>query len=111
MAVFRVLRRRQAAPDAKHLTWNLHGAAADELVFVSGHPGSLRRDSTMSELVLQRDFFDPIFQESTAESLAILRAYAAAGPTRPEKSRHAFSACRTAKRPRPAAPAVCWTRP
>jgi hypothetical protein len=80
MAVFRVYEDGKPIDTPNHLTWNVHGAAANELVFVSGHPGSLSRDVTMSELVLERDLYDPIFNEALDESLSVLQAYAARGP-------------------------------
>ena len=45
---------------AHHLTWSTEGIAAEEPVFVVGHPGSTQRQFTVDHLKFQRDELYPL---------------------------------------------------
>ena len=50
---------KPADTSATHLTWNSAGPSQDELVFVSGHPGSTGRQMPYSKMVFERDVYNP----------------------------------------------------
>jgi hypothetical protein len=52
---FRVYEEGKPAKIEHHLKWSKAGAADDELVFVSGHPGKTDRMATLAELEYMRD--------------------------------------------------------
>jgi hypothetical protein len=52
---FRVYENGRPARIEHHLTWSRNGAADNELVFVSGHPGRTDRMDTLAELQYLRD--------------------------------------------------------
>lgn len=62
-----------------YLRWNAKGAAANELVFVSGHPGSTQRALTVAQLEYQRDVRYPAVLNMFKRRLAVLKAYADQG--------------------------------
>ncbi len=80
MAFFRVYENGQPLRTTHYLKWNAKGAEEDELVFVSGHPGSTNRLSTYSQLERQRDFLYPQRLAMIDKQLEILRAYSSRGP-------------------------------
>ena len=55
MCFFRVYENDKAVQPEHYLKWSANGSAADELVFVSGHPGRTNRQNTMAELEYLRD--------------------------------------------------------
>ncbi|MFN8856790.1 MAG: S46 family peptidase [Planctomycetaceae bacterium] len=57
--LFRAYENDQPAKIEHFLQWNPQGAGADELVFVSGHPGRTDRLNTMDALKFQRDVRAP----------------------------------------------------
>ena len=71
-----------------YLKWNRKGAPNDELVFVSGHPGSTQRLDTMAQLLQERDLVEPNVLKLLKTRIAILKAYSARGP---EQARQAAS--------------------
>ena len=59
-AFFRVYEDGKPIDSSKfYFQWNEKGAATDELVFVSGHPGSTERSLTYEEMVFHRDVSVP----------------------------------------------------
>ncbi len=64
--------------------WSEAGAKEDELVFVSGHPGSTRRALTVAELVYQRDYAIPERLIASAELRGVLTQF---GRSSPENAR------------------------
>jgi hypothetical protein len=80
MALFRVYENEKSVTPGSYLKWNPQGAAAGELVFVSGNPGSTERLQTVTQLDNQRDYFLPGTIKLIKRRLATLRAYAARGP-------------------------------
>jgi len=87
MAFFRVYENGQPLHTANYLKWNARGVAEDELVFVSGHPGSTNRLNTYSQMIQQRDYQYPYMLEMIEKRLAILNTYAKQGP---EQARRAL---------------------
>jgi hypothetical protein len=79
MALFRVYENGQPIDSQQYLKWSEHGAGDGELVFVSGHPGSTDRLTTMAGLELQRDHLLPRTLKTRKRRLAALRQYAARG--------------------------------
>ena len=58
-ALFRVYENDAPIHSDHFLKWNAKGAAENELVFVTGHPGSTDRDDTVAELETERDVVYP----------------------------------------------------
>jgi len=79
MAFFRVYENGQPLRTAHYLKWNAKGVEENELVFVSGHPGSTNRLSTYSQLLRQRDFLYPQRLAMIDKQLEILRTYSSRG--------------------------------
>jgi hypothetical protein len=79
MALFRVYENGQPLASKHYLKWNPRGAAAGELVFVSGHPGSTSRQDTMAQIDTQREYILPLAIENIKRQLDVLRRYGALG--------------------------------
>lgn len=79
VAFFRVYENDKPLVCEHYLRWNSKDFSQNELVFVSGHPGSTRRLSTYAQLKYQRDFFYPMTLDLIQRRIAILRAYAGRG--------------------------------
>jgi hypothetical protein len=88
MALFRVYENGQPIDSKDYLKWNPKGAGDQELVFVSGHPGSTQRLDTMSQLTYDRDVLDPATIKILKSRLDTLRKYSALGA---EQAREAGS--------------------
>src|SRR5262249_15841400 len=70
---FRVYENDKPLQPQHYLTWSAHGAADNELVFVSGHPGRTDRQNTMAELDYLRDFGYPfVLQRLNRMELALM---------------------------------------
>ncbi len=78
-ALFRVYENGQPIRTSHYLKWNSKGAEAGELVFVSGHPGTTERLSTLAQLEVQRDHFYPLTLKTLNRRLGVLKGYAARG--------------------------------
>jgi hypothetical protein len=59
VAFFRVYENNQPIKCEHYLKWSAAGSKADELVFVSGHPGRTNRSNTVDELKYLRDLGYP----------------------------------------------------
>jgi len=79
MALVRVYENNRPIQSTHFLKWSAKGVAADELVFVSGHPGSTDRLRTVAQLEFLRDILYPISLQTLERRLTALRAYAAKG--------------------------------
>jgi hypothetical protein len=78
-ALFRVY-ENNAPIHAEHvLKWNAKGAGDNELVFVTGHPGSTDRDGTLAELETERDVVFPASLKVLKRRLDVLRQYSSRG--------------------------------
>jgi hypothetical protein len=88
MALFRVYEDGKPIESKDYLKWNPAGAAEDELVFVSGHPGATSRLDTMAQLEFLRDTGLPNILKALRSRIASLERYSAQGP---EQARQAAS--------------------
>ncbi|MCJ7504618.1 MAG: S46 family peptidase, partial [Acidobacteriia bacterium] len=79
-ALFRVYENGRPIESKHYLKWSAHGAADGELVFVSGHPGSTDRLTTVAGLEMQRDYILPLVLKTLKRRLGVLRQYGALGP-------------------------------
>lgn len=59
ISIFRVYENNAPAKVPHHLSWSMKGVSENELIFVSGHPGSTERLITMDELKAERDLVLP----------------------------------------------------
>jgi hypothetical protein len=89
LAIFRVYENGKPIDSSNFLKWNPKGAADNELVFVSGHPGSTERMSTVAELEYLRDAGEPNTIKLLRSRIATLEKYSAQGA---EQARQAASA-------------------
>jgi hypothetical protein len=80
MALFRVYENGKPIDTKDYLKWNAKGAADQELVFVSGHPGSTQRLDTVAQLIAERDVELPTRLKIYRARIAVLRDYASKGP-------------------------------
>ena len=88
MALFRVYENGKPIDSKDYLKWNPKGAADEELVFVSGHPGRTQRLDTVAQLIYQRDVELALRLKIYRSRIAALREYSAKGP---EQAREADS--------------------
>jgi hypothetical protein len=91
MALFRAYEKGKPVESKDYLKWNSGGANANELVFVSGNPGSTDRLSTIAQIEAQRDTYLPGRIKQYRRRLDVLKRYAEKGP---EESRQATSQMR-----------------
>jgi hypothetical protein len=87
-AIFRVYENDQPIKSDNYLKWNAKGPADQELVFVTGHPGSTDRDDTVAELETERDVVYPASLKVVKRRIDTLRRYSSQGP---EQARQAAS--------------------
>jgi hypothetical protein len=78
-ALFRVYENDRPVRAQHFLKWNAAGASDQELVFVSGHPGTTDRDDTIAELETARDIDLPTSLKVLKRRIGALRQYAARG--------------------------------
>jgi hypothetical protein len=88
MALFRVYENGKPIDSKVYLKWNPKGAADQELVFVSGNPGSTQRLDTLAELEAERDVDLPHLLAILRNRLIVLRKFSA---TSAEHQREAAS--------------------
>jgi hypothetical protein len=79
-ALFRVYDNGKPIESKDYLRWNAKGAADNELVFISGNPGSTQRLDTMAQLTIERDVAEPSILKILKHRLAVLKRYSAEGP-------------------------------
>jgi len=74
---FRVYENNQPAHIEQYLRWSKAGVKENDLIFVSGHPGSTGRLKTMSQLEFLRDLDYPSRLESYKRRIALLLNFGA----------------------------------
>src|SRR5579863_8111883 len=79
MALFRIYENGKPIESKDYLKWNPKGAADNDLVFVSGHPGSTQRLDTMAQLTFERDIVEPTYLKVLKHRIAVLRQYSSLG--------------------------------
>jgi hypothetical protein len=77
---FRAYENGKPASTEHFLKWRTAGAADNELVFVSGHPGSTNRLQTYAQIENQRDNVYPSRLKSVVRQIALMKKYSARGP-------------------------------
>ncbi len=77
---FRVYENDKPLKSEHYFKWNTQDATNNELVFVSGNPGSTDRLYTYSQLEYQRDYQYPMLLKYIDKRIEILRDYAERGP-------------------------------
>jgi hypothetical protein len=77
--LFRVYENDKPVASEHFLKWNSKGASENDLVFVSGHPGSTDRMQTIAQLEFQRDLMYPWYLKYINRRLDVLRRYSARG--------------------------------
>ncbi|MEE9391475.1 MAG: S46 family peptidase [Planctomycetota bacterium] len=78
-AFFRVYEDGKPAKTPEYFAWSRDGAKKDELVFVSGNPGSTGRYETAIACRFNRDLFYPAVLKLVKSNLSGLEAYAKRG--------------------------------
>lgn len=79
VTVMRVYENGKPISSPHYLKWNSNSAKENDLVFVSGHPGSTERNLTMAEIEQQRDILYPNILKFLKRQLAMLSDYAKLG--------------------------------
>ncbi len=87
IAIFRAYEKGKPVTPAAYLPWSQDGAGDDELVFVSGNPGSTSRLSTVAQLEFLRDQALPANLAFLKRRLALLNAYSARGPEQARRAK------------------------
>ena len=80
VAFFRIYEDDKPLQSEHYLKWNAEGAKEDELVFVSGNPGSSDRLDTYAQLQYQRDYRYPLILDLITSWIQSLREYSQKGP-------------------------------
>jgi hypothetical protein len=86
MALFRVYENGKPIDSKDFLKWNPKGAANNELVFVSGNPGSTARADTVAQLEYLRDTYLPNRMKILGSRIDVLRKYSAAGAAQAQQA-------------------------
>jgi hypothetical protein len=87
MALLRVWNGEHPLATEHYLRWSATGPKENELTFISGHPGSTRRQFTVAQLELQRDVQIPDSLLRQAEQRGLLTEYQRRGV---EQQRHSM---------------------
>ena len=78
-AFFRVYQNNKPIESKNFLQWNSNGAKENELLFVSGHPGSTDRQKTLSEILFLKDHSFPEYLKILNEKIHSMREYSKRG--------------------------------
>jgi len=87
-ALFRIYENGSPIHPEHFLKWNPKGAGPGDLVFVSGNPGRTSRLSTMTQILFDRDVYDPLVLELLSSMNQTLTEYSKQGQ---EQARQAAS--------------------
>jgi len=77
--LFRIYENGKPLENKDYLKWNTKGASENELVFVTGHPGSTHRLDTVAQLEFERDYFETNLIKLLKHRIDAMKAYAALG--------------------------------
>jgi hypothetical protein len=80
MALFRVYENGKPIDTPNYLKWNPKGAADEELVFVSGNPGSTERSDTLAQLEAERDANLPDVLKLLRARVTVEKNFSASSP-------------------------------
>lgn len=80
VSFFRIYENNRPVRTSDYFVWNAGGAKAEELVFVSGNPGSTRRLLTVSQLEFLRDVAQPSRLLRLAELRGVLSQFSEESP-------------------------------
>ncbi len=80
LALFRVYENGKPIDTPNYLKWNPKGAADEELVFVSGNPGTTQRLDTLAQLEAERDADLPNILKMLRGRLTVMRDFSASSP-------------------------------
>ncbi len=86
-AFFRVYENGKPVKIDHYLKWSADGAAENELVFVTGHPGHTDRLNTVAQLEYARDLGLPLYLEVARKKRADYYAYAKLGVEQTRRSK------------------------
>lgn len=78
-AIFRIYENDKPAVCKNFMKMNPEGAKPNELVFISGHPGTTKRSITHSEYIFNRDYTYPVRLEQIKRKLNTLNDYSKRG--------------------------------
>lgn len=79
VTIFRVYENGKPVSSPHYLKWNSNSGNDNDLVFVSGHPGSTQRNITMAQIEYQREVRYPRVLNFLKRQLAALNSYASQG--------------------------------
>jgi hypothetical protein len=86
MALFRVYENGKPIETPNYLKWNPKGAADEELVFVSGNPGTTERLDTLAQLETERDTDLPNILKMLRARMDVMRKFSASSPEHARQS-------------------------
>lgn len=79
-AIFRAYENDKPVKTQHYLKMNPDGVKDGDLVFVSGHPGTTKRQNTYAQYLFNRDYIYPNSLERFDALISALNAYSAKGP-------------------------------
>ena len=79
-ALFRIYENDQPVRPKSHLSWNSAGPKENELIFVSGNPGSTSRLDTLAQLEFERDARYPALIEALTRRARLLHEFSEKSP-------------------------------
>ena len=86
-AFFRAYENGKPVQAKDYFRWSKDGAKENELVFVSGHPGSTDRLKTVRQLEYERDYHLPDYLKILGRRKAAFYAYAHQGPEQERRAK------------------------
>ena len=80
ITIFRVYENGKPINSTNFLKWNSNAPKENDLVFISGHPGSTQRLKTYDQLVNMKDEIYPLILKMIDNNINTLREYSKLGP-------------------------------